>query len=284
MGVVGSAIGTVTAITIAVILCLIYIHKKFPIMHIKVSHWKYDAKFMNEHLKVAVPMAIQFSILSLSMMIIQSVCNSFGADVIAAFTAALRIEQLATQPLLALGIALATFSAQNWGAGKVKRIRQGVRIATFYSLMISVIASLAVRFVGSDMISIFIKGEIPSIIEIGKTYLRISTLFYFFLGMIFIFRNTLQGMGNAVVPLMAGLTELGMRSFAAIYLAKIIGYKGIFYAGPIAWFGAAIVVMIGYVFMIRHIKAKRIKGYYQQNDRRIRIASSINHVNQSAGE
>ena len=175
LGVVGSALGTVSAITIAVILCLCYMYKKFPIMRLKTSDWKYDKQFMKEHLIVAVPMAIQFSVLSLSLMIIQSVCNSFGPDVIAAFTAALRIEQLATQPLLALGIAMATYSAQNWGAGKLARIRKGVKIATIISLSIAICISLLVRFVGSDMISIFIKDNNPVIIQIGKEYLRIST-------------------------------------------------------------------------------------------------------------
>lgn len=283
-GVVGSAFGTVAAITISVVLCLIYVYRKFPIMRISKSHWVIDGRFMREHLNIAVPMAIQFSILSLSMMIIQSVCNSFGPDVIAAFTAALRIEQLATQPLLALGIAMATFSAQNWGAAKVSRIRTGVRYAAIYSLSVSVIISLLVRFVGSDMIAVFIKGEDPGIVEIGRIYLSISTLFYFFLGMIFVFRNTLQGMGNAIVPLIAGFTELALRSFAAIYLAKVMGYRGIFYAGPIAWVGASTVVMTGYFYMIYHIKAKKMRDYFRSNHHRIRLAASANNVNQTPGE
>ncbi|MBQ8870653.1 MAG: MATE family efflux transporter [Alphaproteobacteria bacterium] len=281
LGVVGSALGTVSAITIAVILCLMYMYKKFPIMRLKKSDWKYDKGFMKEHLAVAIPMALQFSVLSLSFMIIQSVCNSFGPDVIAAFTAALRIEQLATQPLLALGIALATYSAQNWGAGKLARIRKGVRISALISLSIAVCISLLVRFVGSSMISIFIKDESPIIIEIGKDYLRISTFFYFFLGMIFVFRNTLQGMGKPLIPLIGSCVELAVRSFAAIYLAKVIGYKGIFYAGPIAWVGASLVVMLGYAVVIYHLKASKTKNYYLMNKHRIGLCSSITGSNQT---
>lgn len=284
MGVVGSAIGTVSAVVIAVVLCLIYMYYKFPIMHLKRKNWIFNWSLMKEHLDIAVPMAIQFSFLSLSMMIIQSVCNSFGADVIAAFTSALRIEQLATQPLLALGIAMATFSAQNWGAGKIYRIRQGVRTAAITAFLFSLCISVLVRFVGSDMISVFLKDENAFIIDTGRQYLHISTLFYFFLGMIFVFRNTLQGMGNAKVPLLASFIELAMRSFAAIYLAQIIGYKGIFYAGPIAWVGAGLVVMIGYVHMISHLNAHKIRGYFKKNQLRIRMAASINSVNQTPGE
>lgn len=261
LGVIGSALGTVCAICIAVFLCLAYMYKKFPIMRLKKSDWKYDKQFMRDHLAVAVPMALQFSVLSFSLMIIQSVCNSFGPDVIAAFTAALRIEQLATQPLLALGIAMATYVAQNWGARKLARIRKGVRFAALVSLIIGICASLSVRFIGSDMIAIFIKDENPLIIEIGKEYLRLSTYFYFFLGMIFVFRNALQGMGKTLIPLLGSCVELVLRSFAAIYLANIIGYKGVFYAAPIAWAGAAIVVMAGYFFVVYNLKFSKTKNY-----------------------
>ena len=205
-------------------------------------------------------MSIQFSVLSVSMMVIQSACNSFGPDVIAAFTAALRIEQLATQPMLALGMAMTTFSAQNWGAKKISRIRQGVRFTATISLILSILISLAVRYIGRDMISVFLNEYNAFIVETGKTYLSISTLFYFFLSMIFIFRNTLQGIGRVTLPLIASLTELFMRSIAALYLAKTMGYKGIFYASPIAWVGATLVVTVGYVITIKNLK----KGTYHE--------------------
>lgn len=281
LGVVGSAIGTVSAISIAVILCLVYIYKKFPIMRLSKKDWIYDSHFMRMHLHIAVPMAIQFSVLSISMMIIQSVCNSFGPDVIAAFTSALRIEQLATQPLVALGIAMATYTAQNWGAGKLGRIRRGVQISALISFLISVAMALLVRYVGSNMISIFLKEENSFIITTGKAYLSISTLFYFFLGMIFIFRNTLQGMGKSMIPLFAGFAELGMRSFAAIYLAHVMGYRGIFYASPIAWLGASLVVMIGYFVVIHNLKGVKSKTFFKKNQHQIRLAASINSVNQT---
>lgn len=284
LGVVGSALGTVSAIVISVVLCLVYIYKKFPIMRLNRQDWILDWKFMKTHLHIAIPMAIQFSILSVSLMIIQSVCNSFGPDVIAAFTSALRIEQLATQPLLALGIAMATYSAQNWGAGKIARIRRGVTIAALTALTISLTISLLVRYVGSEMIAIFLKDENPFIIRTGKAYLSISTLFYFFLGMIFVFRNTLQGMGKSIIPLIASFTELLMRSFAAIYLAHIMGYKGIFYASPIAWFGAAMVVMIGYFVVIRGLKGKKSKNYFRNNYHKICLSASGEHVNHTPGE
>ena len=251
LGVVGSALGTLTAMTISVVLCVIYIGRKFPILRLRRTDWVYNPAFMREHLYVAVPMALQFSVIALGLIIIQTVCNSFGSDTIAAFTSALRIEQLATSPLVALGFALATYTAQNFGAGKIGRIRRGVVRSSLVSVLFSISVALLVRFVGEDMIGVFIKGEKPEIIDIAKGYLDISTLFYVFLGQIFIFRNTLQGMGQSVIPMAASIVELVMRSFAAVYLASRMGYEGIYFASPIAWVGAAAVVSFGYLKMVR---------------------------------
>lgn len=284
MGVAGSALGTVLAASVALVLCGIYVWFKFPIIRVDKADFQYNGKILREQLKIALPMALQFSVLSFSMMVIQSACNGFGADVIAAFTAALRIEQLATQPLLALGMTMATFSAQNWGAAKIKRIRQGVRFSAFLSLVFSLLATLCVRYVGRSMISVFLAEDNAFIVQVGKAYLSVSTMFYFFLSMIFIFRNTLQGMGKAVIPLVASLTELFMRSIAAIFLAKLMGYEGLFYASPIAWVGATIVVSVGYVVSVKHIKAKKSTVYFKKNRHQIHLKAAMSTTQQTPVE
>ena len=226
---------------------------------------------MKEHMNIAVPMAIQFSVLSLGLLIMQKVCNSFGSDTIAAFTAALRIEQLATQPLVALGIAMATFAAQNFGAGMIKRIRTGVFYSSIMSTSFSIFVALLVRFIGENMITIFSEDVTEQIVDTGRQYLNISTLFYIFLGQIFIFRNTLQGMGQSIIPLIAGFTELFMRSFAAIWLAKHIGYLGICWASPIAWFGAGTVVTIGYIVTIRKMDRRFLQNNLKMAAHKMRL-------------
>lgn len=253
LGVIGSASGTVISMTISAVLCLVFMLRKYPLLRIRREDWKLNYRFMLEHLNIAVPMALQFSVLSLGLMFVQSVCNSFGPDTIAAFTSALRIEQLATQPMVALGIAMATYAAQNSGAGMIARIRTGVRNSSLISLSFSLFIALLVRFIGEEMVGIFIENPSPEIIETARQYLNISTMFYLFLGQIFIFRNTLQGMGDSLIPLIAGIMELVMRSFAAVYLAGHFGYIGICYAGPIAWIAASTVVFIGYITTIRKL-------------------------------
>jgi len=246
LGVAGSAVGTVISIIVSVACCVVYISKNYPILRLKRQDWAYSPSFMREHLNIAVPMSIQFSILALSIMVIQAVCNSFGEKIIVGFTIALRIEQLATQPLMAIGLAMATFVAQNYGAGKLKRIRDAVKKTALVSFLISLILSLLMFFLGSHVIKSFLETPDPFAVSVGSSYLSISIMFYFFLGMIFIFKNTLQSMGRPFYPVLSGVVELLIRSFAAIILAARIGYQGIYYASPLAWLGGAVVVFIGY--------------------------------------
>lgn len=131
MGVPGSAFALVLSQAFSALLCVWYVKKHFPILHLKkkdwIIDWKKEFNFALAHLKVGIPTALQFGILGLSLLIIQSVCNTFGPDVIAAFTAALRIEQMATLPMISFGVALAAYVAQNFGAGNFSRIRFGVK-------------------------------------------------------------------------------------------------------------------------------------------------------------
>ena len=118
-----------------------------------------------------------------------------------------------------------------------------------------------IHFWGSDIVAVFLGKSEKHIIEIARSYLWISTIFYFFLGQIFIFRNALQGMGEAVLPLVASVAELVMRAFAAVYLAVKFGYYGIFYAGPIAWVSASSIMAIGYYANLLKIAKKARIAY-----------------------
>ena len=264
LGVIASATGTVIAIAISVICCLIYIKKKIPILHLKKEDWKYSPAFMREHLNIAIPMSIQFSVLSLSIMIIQSVSNSFGEKVIVGLTIALRLEQLSTQPLLAIGIAIATFAAQNYGAGKISRIRDTIKKTGLVSFAISVIMSAVVFFFGRQIIGSFLSEPDTFSVQVGMSYLSISIMFYFFLGMIFIFKNTLQSMGKPNYPVVSSVVELVIRAFIAIYLTKKMGYEGIFYASPLAWVGGAIVVFVGYYINMYMRSEQKIRAEYRK--------------------
>ena len=267
-GVPGSAVALVLSQAVSALLCVWYVKRHFPILHLKKSDWifdwKNDRKFALEHLKVGVPMAVQFAILGMSILIIQSVCNTFGSDVIAAFTAALRIEQIATLPMISFGVALASFVAQNFGAGHFSRIRFGVKKASLINLGLSVIMAFVMHFWGGNFVRVFVGGGNENVVKIAHDYLFISSLFYFFLAQIFIYRNALQGLGRAIIPMFASVGELVMRSFAAVFLAVKIGYFGVFYAGPIAWVAASLVLVGGYYLTIRRFIYKTQKKLRQK--------------------
>ena len=258
LGVRGSACGTVVAMTLSVILCLLYMSKKFAILRPRKGDWKIDIDFCKKHLIIAVPMAIQFSIIALGSAITQSICNSFGFETIAAMTAAMRVEQMGAQPMVSFGVAMSTYVAQNYGARRIARIRHGVFACSTVSLVLSIVLALLVFCFGKQVINIFLPNENPlltdKIINLAQTYLNISVIFYFFLGQIFIFRNSCQGMGNSVIPMISSIVELLMRVFAAIYLARIFGFVGLCVASPLAWIGGAAVVACGYFYTIKKIK------------------------------
>ena len=260
MGVPGSAFALVLSQAFSALLCVWYVKKHFPILHLKkkdwIIDWKKEFNFALAHLKVGIPMAVQFGILGLSLLIIQSVCNTFGPDVIAAFTAALRIEQMATLPMISFGVALAAYVAQNFGAGNFSRIRFGVKKASLINVILSIVMAFIMHFWGEHLVRIFVGYQNEDIVKIAHDYLFRSSLFYFFLAQIFIYRNALQGLGRAVIPMLAAVGELLMRSFAAIYLAAKIGYFGVFYAGPIAWVAASIVLAAGYYSTIKQFILK----------------------------
>lgn len=265
MGVKGSALGTIVAMTISVISCLFYMNKKFPILHPRRRDWKLDFEFCKQHLIIAIPMAIQFSIIALSSAITQSICNKFGFETIAAMTAAMRVEQLGAQPMVSFGIAMSTYVAQNYGARKIARIRRGVFQCSILSLTMSLVLALFVFGSGKQMVGIFVPDDNPEmtsrVISMACTYLNMSILFYFFLGQIFIFRNSCQGMGNSVVPMISSFVELLMRAFAAIYLASIFGFVGLCMASPLAWIGGAAIVAGGYFASIR-----KMSNHLKQGD------------------
>ena len=264
LGVPGSAFALILSQGISGLLCVFYIKYKVPILHLSKTDWKFskaDLPFALEHLRVGFPMALQFAIIGTSILIIQAVCNSFGADVIASFTASLRIEQIAILPMVTFGIAVATFVAQNFGARYYSRIKNGVKKASCINFILSVIMAVVMYFYGSDLVRLFIGSGNDNIVKLAHSYLTISSLFYFFLAQIFIYRNALQGLGRPLIPLIASIGELVVRSFFAIYLAGLIGYYSVFYAGPISWVTAGVVVAIGYYSTVNRLIRKLQRQY-----------------------
>ena len=257
-GVPGSAIALVIAQAVSAILCMWYIYARFPQLHISARDICLDWPELWAHLRMGLPMAVQFSVLGLGIIILQSVCNKFGGAQIAGFTTAIRVEQLALQPMISFGIAMAVFTAQNYGARRFDRIREAVRKCSLLTLAFSLSAAVLLFLFGEQIIGIFLENPAAEVMEAAHLYIFYTVPAYFFLSQIFIYRNACQGMGVSMIPMLSGMIELVMRSLAAVYLGSSLGYIGICLAEPISWISCSIFVFASYHYFIRVLERKHV--------------------------
>ncbi|GAA0711217.1 MATE family efflux transporter [Paraclostridium ghonii] len=253
MGVAGAAYATVISQGVSGFLCLFYTAKKFPILKLKRSHFKYDSVYFKNHLSIGIPMALQFSITAIGAIILQGAVNSFGSTVVAAHTAASKVEQLVMQPSITFGIAMATYCAQNLGAGNIKRIKEGVKKCTIINISIGVVGGFVLFIFGEQFVKLFVSDSDPSVITYSMKYLTTVSFFFIPLSLIFIYRNALQGMGYTLVPMLAGVCELLARTIVAFTLPIFLGYIGVCLAGPIAWIAACIPLIFDYIKKIKNL-------------------------------
>jgi len=258
MGVAGAAWATVAAQLTAGLLCLFYIKLKLPILHLTREDWRVTRWELEQHAKVALPMGFQMSIIAIGAVILQFVLNGLGAVAVAAFTAAQKIDQIASQPMNSFGMTMSTYTAQNYGAGKIERIGKGVFRCCLLSVGFSIIMGLINIFAGYQLAGLFVGSGAPEVLEMAQVYLKINGAMYWVLALLFIFRYTLQGVGRSVMPTVAGIMELLMRTLAAVFLATRIGFTGASWAGPLAWIGACIPLGIDYVLTIRRLRRNHI--------------------------
>ena len=246
IGVAGAAYATIFSQGVSGFLCLIYTSKKFPILKLNKNHFRSCTKYFKEHLRIGIPMALQFSIIAVGTMILQGAINSFGSSVVAAHAAASKVEQLVMQPSITFGLTMATYCAQNLGARNIERIREGVKKCTIINISIGIISGIILTLFGEFFISVFVSNADKEVLDTAKLYLTTISLFLIPLSLIFVYRNALQGMGYTFIPMMVGAYELVARTIIAFTLPVFIGYLGICIANPIAWFSAAIPLVFNY--------------------------------------
>lgn len=228
-----------------------------PVLRINRHHFHLAQKQLGDHLRIALPMAFQMSIIAIGSLILQFALNGLGAVSVAAYTAAQKIDSIATMPLNSLGQAMTTYTAQNYGAGQYERIKKGVFQCILISLTVSVLMGLMNIFAGSNLSAVFVGSGERDVIALSKTYLVINGSCYWVLGLLFIYRFTLQGLGNGWVPTVAGIMELVMRATAAVLLVEHFGFAGASSASPLAWIGACIPLGIAYYLTIRQMVPKQ---------------------------
>lgn len=254
MGAAGAAYATVISQLIAGIASFIYIIAKVPLLHLRKEDWAYDRVLVGNQLKVGFPMALQYSITAIGITMVQAALNKLGSTAVASYTAAGKIEQIAGQAYVAIGTTMATYCAQNRGAGRIDRIKEGFRSATCMGFIYSIIAGALIFFFGKYMTYLFVSEDISEVIGYVDTYLRCISLFFIPLTIVNVHRNGIQGMGFGVLPMMAGVAELIGRGVASVVAAHYRSYIGICMGGPAAWVLAAALLIWMYHMVIRKLE------------------------------
>ena len=245
-GVLGVAIATGIAETCSATGAIIYARKKIPFFRISRREFVVDRTILAKTLNLGVPVAFQSALISLSCVVLQSVVNGYGATIVAAFTAASRFEQLVHQPFNSLGAAIGTYTGQNIGAGKLKRIKEGHWAATKLNIIFCLMMVPIAYFGGEAIMRLFTTDA--AVIEQGMIGIRITCFFYVALGMIYVSRSVLNGAGDTKFAMVLGISEVVCRVCLAkpLTLIPAIGMLSIWYTTGLTWLAVGVISTVRY--------------------------------------
>lgn len=254
-GIGGAAAATLIAQLISSLFCLYHIWK-IEILTFVSEDFRLRGHRPAKLLMLGSPMAFQNAIIAIGGMIVQFAVNRFGVIFIAGFTATNKLYGVLEVAATSYGYSMVTYTGQNLGAGKVDRIRKGMRSAIFISLATSAIIAVIMLLGGKTILGCFISGtpeEFEQTLQIAYYYLAIMSIFLPVLYILHVTRSCIQGMGNTVLPMVSGIAEFIMRAATAILLPLLIGETGIFYAEIMAWTGADMILISSYFVVIRKV-------------------------------
>ena len=257
MGAAGAAVATVISQGISGVLCLFYIIRKVPLLRLTRDDRHLSGDLLRTQIRIGIPMALQYSITAVGTMMVQSALNILGSTLVAAYTAAGKIEQIVTQAYVAMGTTMATYGAQNMGAGDVSRIRQGFKASTIIGVIYAIVSAALVMTVGKYMTYLFVSEDVALIMDSVNTYLICVGIFFIPLAIVNIYRNGIQGLGYGLLPMMAGVAELVGRGVVAVIAAGQKSYLGVCLASPAAWVLASL-LLIGMYYYVVKIDLKKI--------------------------
>ena len=259
MGVRGAAVATVVSQFISGILCLIYVKRSFPILHVTKETRDLNFGFVKELLRNGLPLALQFSITAIGSVMLASCVNSLGADIIAAITIGGKTQLMITLPAETIGITMATYCGQNLGAKKYDRIKKGVGRAVVVALVYSAIGFTVARFLGPYISLAFIDRGETEVIALAQQYIDMGSYFYPILAVLFVLRNSIQGVGYSITAMTTGVFELAARGVMGYGFVNRLGYDAACIANPVAWIAADVFLIPSYLFIMRKVKKKLVR-------------------------
>lgn len=260
-GVAGAAVATLMGQTISAAVCFGAL-RKIDVIRTKDAGVRFNRKLAMDLMKLAIPFAFQNIIISVGGLIVQFVINGYGVLYIAGFTATNKLYGLLENAAVSYGYALTTYVGQNYGAGNIDRIGRGVHTAVLVGIVTAGLISAAMLLLGRDIVGLFISGspeDAAATVEIANHYLRTMAAFLPTLYLLYVYRSSLQGLGDTVMPMVSGGAELVMRTLSILLLPGIIGDEGLYWAEVLAWMGADVVLILSYYIQIARVR-KNVSG------------------------
>ena len=253
-GVLGAAIATVVSQGISAALCYVYMYRHFEILKGTPAERKFQFKLARNLLNIGVPMGLQFSITAIGSIMLQSANNALGTACVAAFTSAMRIKMFFICPFESLGIAMATYCGQNYGAGKPGRIWQGIKASSLMMIIYAAI-TFVILILGSRLLALlFVDSSETEILMDTELFLHISSYFFPVLGLLCILRYSIQGAGYTNLAMLSGVSEMIARTLVSIYAVPAWGYLAVCYGDPTAWIAAVLFLIPAFIYVYRKLK------------------------------
>lgn len=253
-GVGGAAIATVVAQGISAILCYRYMYKKFEILHTEPEDRKFRWDLAKQLLLIGTPMGLQFSITAIGSIMIQSANNALGTTCVAAYTASVRIEMIFICMVESLGIAMATYCGQNYGAGKPERIWLGVKSAGKLTFFYVIFVNLVLWSFSENFAALFVASGELEVIEKTTLYMHITACFFPMLGVLCILRYSIQGAGYTNLAMFSGVAEMIARVLVSVVAVPIWGFYAICFGDAMAWVFADVFLIPAFIYVYRRLK------------------------------
>ena len=254
MGVAGAAWATITAQGVSGVLCLIYIIKYVPELRLKADDWRFRSEIAKKEILVGIPMGLQYSITAIGSVILQASVNTLGSMAVAAVAAGSKVTLFFCCPFDALGGTMATYAGQNVGAGKLDRIKTGLKSSSIIGCIYAVIAFLILLFFSDKIALLFMDaGETETIRQVSM-FLIANSAFYIPLVFVNVVRFTIQGMGYSTFAILAGVFEMAARGLAGLVLVPAFGYIAACFGSPLAWIFADIFLFPAFFHCLKTMK------------------------------
>ena len=261
LGIPGAAYATAISQGLSVIMCMIYVVKKCDIVLFRKSHLILDKKMLADLFSTGISMALMFAIVSVGSVILQSAVNKLGPTIITAHSAARKMDEMFMMPMSTIAMAVSTFTSQNYGAGKLDRVRSGIRYALTLTTIWSAFSILVCIVFRRTIVQLITGTSDAEVLSTAARYLIWNFPFFFVLGVLLVLRCSLQGVGKKLIPIMGSVVEFLLKILAVVFVTKQLGYFGICILEPVIWILCAVIVVVDYFLFIRKPYDLRTQPY-----------------------